>query len=269
MKNQNKTLVRIIVITISIITNFLSSELEAFDNNQPTLLITGSNRNIGLEFVKQYSGKKWNVIATTRRPESSIELNEFAKKNPNVVVEKLDVTNNKDINALAEKYSDQVIDLLLSNAALTPRYKSGFKKISGVEEDITRQSFEINALGPLKIIQAFMPNVEKSKNGKIIAMSSKASSFGERLKIPIMYSYAMSKSALNSMIYTLSFETKRKNIMSVIISPGMVNTTPGMKIPGAIETEESVTKMVALIDRLTMDDNGKFIDYEDGRVIPW
>jgi NAD(P)-dependent dehydrogenase (short-subunit alcohol dehydrogenase family) len=79
----------------------------------------------------------------------------------------------------------------------------------------------------------------------------------------------MSKSALNSMIYTLSFETKRKNIMSVIISPGMVNTTPGMKIPGAIETEESVTKMVALIDRLTMDDNGKFIDYEDGRVIPW
>jgi NAD(P)-dependent dehydrogenase (short-subunit alcohol dehydrogenase family) len=152
---------------------------------------------------------------------------------------------------------------------LTPRYKSGFKKISGVEEDITRQSFEINALGPLKIIQAFMPNVEKSKNGKIIAMSSKASSFGERLKMPMMYSYAMSKSALNSMIYTLSFETKRKNIMSVIISPGMVNTTPGMKIPGAIETEESVTKMVALIDRLTMDDNGKFIDYEDGRVIPW
>lgn len=269
MKNQNKTLVRIIVITISIITNFLSSELEAFDNNQPTLLITGSNRNIGLEFVKQYSGKKWNVIATTRRPESSIELNEFAKKNPNVVVEKLDVTNNKDINALAEKYSDQVIDLLLSNAALTPRYKSGFKKISGVEEDITRQSFEINALGPLKIIQAFIPNVKKSQNGKIIALSSKASSFGERLKIPMMYSYAMSKSALNSMMYTLSFETKKQGITAVVLSPGMVNTTPGIKLPGAIETQESVTKMVELIEEINMDDNGKFIDYEDGRVIPW
>jgi NAD(P)-dependent dehydrogenase (short-subunit alcohol dehydrogenase family) len=152
---------------------------------------------------------------------------------------------------------------------LTPRYRSSFKKISGVEEDITRQSFEINALGPLKIIQAFIPNVKKSQNGKIIALSSKASSFGERLKIPMMYSYAMSKSALNSMMYTLSFETKKQGITAVVLSPGMVNTTPGIKLPGAIETQESVTKMVELIEEINMDDNGKFIDYEDGRVIPW
>jgi NAD(P)-dependent dehydrogenase (short-subunit alcohol dehydrogenase family) len=84
-----------------------------------------------------------------------------------------------------------------------------------------------------------------------------------------MYSYAMSKSALNSMMYTLSFETKKQGITAVVLSPGMVNTTPGIKLPGAIETQESVTKMVELIEEINMDDNGKFIDYEDGRVIPW
>jgi NAD(P)-dependent dehydrogenase (short-subunit alcohol dehydrogenase family) len=77
------------------------------------------------------------------------------------------------------------------------------------------------------------------------------------------------KSALNSLLYSLSFESKRKNILVVAISPGMVNTTPGMKLPGAIEIEESVTKMMQVIDDLTMADNGHFIDYEDGRQLAW
>ena len=141
--------------------------------------------------------------------------------------------------------------------------------MSGVDEDITRISFEINALGTMKVIQAFMKNVEQSENGKIIALSSKASSFGERLKIPMMYSYAMSKAALNSMIYSLSFETKKKNVVVISLSPGMVNTTPGASIPSAIEIDESVTKMMVVIENLTMDQNGLFIDYEDGRTIPW
>ena len=138
-----------------------------------------------------------------------------------------------------------------------------------MDEDITRTSFEINALGTMKVIQAFMKNVEQSENGKIIALSSKASSFGERLKIPMMYSYAMSKAALNSMIYSLSFETKKKDVIAISLSPGMVNTTPGASIPSAIEIDESVTKMMAVIENLTMDQNGLFIDYEDGRTIPW
>jgi NAD(P)-dependent dehydrogenase (short-subunit alcohol dehydrogenase family) len=114
-----------------------------------------------------------------------------------------------------------------------------------------------------------MKNVERSENGKIIALSSKASSFGERLKIPMMYSYAMSKTALNSMIYSLSFETKKKNVVVISLSPGMVNTTPGISLPSAIEIDESVTKMMAVIENLTMEQNGLFIDYEDGRTIPW
>jgi NAD(P)-dependent dehydrogenase (short-subunit alcohol dehydrogenase family) len=239
MKNQNKLTSSILLILI--ICSWLpNNNLYAFENDEPTVLITGSNRNLGLEFVKQFSKKKWNVIATARNPKEADELQEYAANNNNIVIELLDITNNDHIENLSSKYKNQTIDILLNNAGLTPRHFSAFRK-----------------------------NVEQSENGKIIALSSKVSSFGERLKIPMMYSYAMSKAALNSMIYSLSFETKKKNVVVISLSPGMVNTTPGTAIPSAIEIDESVTKMMAVIENLTMDQNGLFIDYEDGRTIPW
>ena len=268
-KNRAKQLLRFKLITLIALLCLYPPQSQSFDNENPTVFITGSNRNIGLEFVKQFSENNWNVIATARNPEEAKELQIIATEQDNVVIEQLDVTDHEQIESLAEKYRDQPIDILLSNAALTPRYKSAFKKIKGVDFDIARSSFEINVLGPLKLIQSFMPNVEKSQGKKIIALSSKVGSFGERPKIPFMYSYSISKAALNSLLHTLSFESKRKNIVVVAISPGMVNTTPGMKLLGAIEIEESVTKMMQVIDDLTMADNGHFINYEDGRQLAW
>ena len=268
-KNRAKQLLRFKLITLIALLCLYPPQSQSFDNENPTVFITGSNRNIGLEFVKQFSENNWNVIATARNPEEAKELQIIATEQDNVVIEQLDVTDHEQIESLAEKYKDQPIDILLSNAALTPRYKSAFKKIKGVDFDIARSSFEINVLGPLKLIQSFMPNVEKSQGKKIIALSSKVGSFGERPKIPFMYSYSISKAALNSLLHTLSFESKRKNIVVVAISPGMVNTTPGMKLLGAIEIEESVTKMMQVIDDLTMADNGHFINYEDGRQLAW
>ena len=268
-KNRAKQLLKYKITALIALLCLYPLQSQSFDNENPTVFITGSNRNIGLEFVKQFSENNWNVIATARNPEEAKELQIIANEQDNVVIEQLDVTDHEQIESLAEKYRDQPIDILLSNAALTPRYKSAFKKIKGVDFDIARSSFEINVLGPLKLIQSFMPNVEKSQGKKIIALSSKVGSFGERPKIPFMYSYSISKAALNSLLHTLSFESKRKNIVVVAISPGMVNTTPGMKLPGAIEVEESVTKMMQVIKGLTMADNGHFIDYEDGRQLAW
>jgi len=268
-KNRAKQLLKYKITALIALLCLYPLQSQSFDNENPTVFITGSNRNIGLEFVKQFSENNWNVIATARNPETAKELQTIAAEQDNVVIEQLDVTDHEQIESLAEKYTDQPIDILLSNAALTPRYKSAFKNIKGVDFDIARSSFEINVLGPLKLIQSFMPNVEKSQGKKIIALSSKVGSFSERPKIPFMYSYSISKAALNSLLYSLSFESKRKNIVVVAISPGMVNTTPGMKLPGAIETEESVTKMMQVIDDLTMADNGHFIDYEDGRQLAW
>ena len=87
--------------------------------------------------------------------------------------------------------------------------------------------------------------------------------------MPMMYGYRASKAALNMFMYTLSFETEKQGVILVMLSPGQVNTTPGMRMPIAIESDESVSKMLAVIDALTPEHNGQFLDYEDGRVLEW
>ncbi len=237
--------------------------------DRPTVLITGTNRGIGLEFVRQFAERDYNVIATARKPEAAEELNALAADHDNVVVEQLDVTDHARIEALAAAYADQPIDILLSNAAITPRYKTAFQRVKGIDFEMARQSFEVNALAPLKLAQAFMSSVAASDQKKIIMMSSKAGSFAEGPKMPMMYSYRGSKAALDMYMYILSFETTKKGITTVLLSPGSVNTTPGMKLPNAIEPEESVAKMIEVIDGLTPENNGQFLNYEDGRLIGW
>ena len=239
------------------------------DAAKPTALVTGANRGIGLEYVRQLSAAGYNVIATARKPEKAEDLNALATEGSNIIVEQLDVTDYPRIEAMAAAYAGQPIDILISNAAITPRYKTAFQRVKGIDFDMARQSFEVNALAPLKLAQAFMANVEASEGKKIIMMSSKAGSFAEGPQMPMMYSYRGSKAALNMFMYTLGFETKKKNIVTVLLSPGTVNTTEGMKMPNAIEPEESVAMMLKVIDGLTMENNGQFLNYEDGRIVGW
>ena len=239
---------------------------------QPTVLITGGNRGIGLEFVKQYAEDGWNVIATARNPKKAKELKALAETHSNIVIEQLDVTDHTRIEWLADIYKDQPIDVLLNNAGLTPKYASAFQRVKGVDFDTASKSFEVNAAGPLKMAQAFMPHVEASEQKKIIVISSKAGSFDASPKMPMMYSYRASKAALNMFMYALAFETPKKGITLVLLSPGQVNTmdeNSGIKQPNTIEPPESVGKMRAIIAGLTLEDNGRFINYADGQDVGW
>ena len=240
-----------------------------FSADAPTVLITGANRGIGLEYVKQMSQRGWNIIATARKPESADELRAIADDHKQLVIERLDVTDFERIDELSAKYADQPIDILLSNAGITPKYKSAFKNVKGVDWDMAVKSLEVNAIAPLKLAQAFMSQVAASEQKKIVVISSKAGSFELSPKMPMMYSYRGSKAALNMYMYALSFETPKQGVILVLLSPGQVNTVPGMKIPNAIETDESVSKMLKVIDGLTPENNGQFLDFEDGRALPW
>jgi NAD(P)-dependent dehydrogenase (short-subunit alcohol dehydrogenase family) len=247
--------------------------------DQPTVLITGANRGIGLEFVQQISARGWNVIATARNPDEATELQALAKAHPGIVIEELDVTDHPGIDALAGRYKDQPIDVLISNAAVTPRLKTAFSGKAGmIDYDVARKSFETNALGAIKVASAFLPHVMASQQKKIVFMSSKGGSFAESPKGPIMFEYRASKAALNMLVYAFSFETKNKGVTAIALSPGSVNTEPapgefgyGKKIrqPGAIEPAESVGAMLKVIDGLSPAQNGQFLDYKDGRVIAW
>lgn len=244
-------------------------DISALNSDKPTVLITGANRGIGLEFVRQLTERGWNVIATARNPAAAEELLAIAATYPQLIIEELDVVDHARIDGLAEKYAATPIDILLSNAGITPRYKSAFRKVSGVDWDMARRSHEVNAIGPLKLAQSFMSHVAASDMKKIVVISSKAGSFELSPKMPMMYSYRGSKAALNMYMYALSFETAKPGVIVTLISPGQVNTTPGFKMKGAIEPEVSVTKMLAVIDGLTAENNGQFLDYSDGRVLGW
>ncbi len=245
---------------------------------QPTVLITGANRGIGLELVRQYAARDWKVIATARDVPGATELKALASADPDITIEQLDVTDHAAIDALAAKYSEQPIDVLLSNAAKTPRYMSAMRGAATIDYDEARNSFEINALGPAKLASAFMPHVGRSSQKKIAVLSSKAGSFAEGPAMSMMYEYRTSKAALNMIVYTLGFETAKKGITIAAISPGTVDTRPvpgelgfgsSLRQPGAIPPEESVAGIIRVIDGLTPAQNGQFLDYKDGRLIGW
>jgi NAD(P)-dependent dehydrogenase (short-subunit alcohol dehydrogenase family) len=256
----------------------LSAAGLAAETAKPTVLITGANRGIGLELVRQYSARDWHIIATARDVAGATELAALAKADPDISIEALDVTDHPGIDALAARLKDQPIDVLLSNAAKTPRYMSAMKGAATIDFDEARNSFEINALGPAKLVATFLPNVQKSAQKKIVVMSSKAGSFAEGPQMSMMYEYRTSKAALNMIVHTLGFETAKKGVTIAAISPGSVDTKPvegelgfgtNFKQPNTIQPEESVAGIIRVIDGLTPAQNGLFLDYKDGRVIPW
>jgi NAD(P)-dependent dehydrogenase (short-subunit alcohol dehydrogenase family) len=236
---------------------------------QPTALITGTSRGIGLEFARQLAGQGWRVIATARDPAGSAELLSLAAADPDVTLEPLDVTDHAAVDALAAKYRGQGIDLLLLNAALGPSPATAMAPLAKVDFDNARESFETNALGPVKMCQAFIDHVAASGRKQIVAISSDSGSFVAGAQKPILYNYKASKAALNMFMHTLAFETPRRGVTLVLLHPGLVGTNPGlMRFPGAMPPSDSVGQMLGVIHRLTPADNGRFLNYR-GETMPW
>ncbi|HJP04309.1 MAG: short-chain dehydrogenase [Chromatiales bacterium] len=236
---------------------------------KPTVLITGSNRGIGFEFVRQLSARDWQIIATTRNPDGATALAGLAADDADIVIEKLDVTSDEDIAALAAKYLEHPIDILLLNAARGPAPKTAMSQLAHLDWELAGSFFQVNAIGPMKVTQALMENVKASNMKQVIVMSSDSGSFIAGSQLPILYHYKASKAALNMYFHTLAFETKKRGVMTVMLHPGLVGTNEQLaKFPGALKTEDSVSQMLNVMDGLTLEDNGRFISYE-GESMPW
>ena len=239
------------------------------DTSQPTVLITGANRGIGFEFVRQLAARDWRVIATTRNPQQADALNALAADNPGILVERLDVTDHAGIDALAEQYREQPIDLLLLNAAMGPTPQTAGRRLAKLDFDTATRSFAVNSIGPMKVTQAFFEQVAASDKKLIAAMSSDSGSFVAGSQAAVLFHYKASKAALNMYMHTLAFETPRRGVTVVMLHPGLVGTNDMLaRFPGALKTEDSVSQLLAVIDGLTPDDNGRFIDYR-GETMPW
>jgi len=230
-------------------------------NSQYTVLITGANRGIGLEFTRQYAKDGWQVLACCRSPQSASELKQLAASSINIKVLALDVNDFSQIDSLAKELRGQSIDLLINNAGIYPDSSWG-----QIDYDDWAQAFKINAMAPLKMTEAFLDNVTASQLKKIVTLSSKMGSLDDNTSGG-SYIYRTSKTAVNMVMKSLAIDLKPKGIASTVLHPGWVQTDMGGP-NGLINTEQSVAGLRKVIDQLTLQNSGRFIAY-DGKEIAW
>ncbi|MDP6695692.1 MAG: SDR family NAD(P)-dependent oxidoreductase, partial [Gammaproteobacteria bacterium] len=217
----------------------------------------------------------------------AFDLNMLAKEHSNITVEELDVTDTVEITALADKYADQPIHLLINNAALLgPRSVQIFE---GQDYELAERQFQVNTLGPMRVSEAFISHVRAAGPGKIITLGSAAGSNGYLRPPADFYSYRATKAASHFLMHNLSLELAGEGIVVGLINPGLVDTRglskigPDDPVPEDFKEivkkirsgvltltspEESVRDMRALIDSLTMEQSGIFLN-ADGQTMPW
>ena len=247
---------------------------QRFDANKPTVFITGSNRGIGLALVKNYAARGWNVIATCRSPSKAENLMSLRKQYSRVFIEEMDVTDTTEIQYLANKYKNYPIDILINNAGILGNVEN--QSFGNLNPDLFEKVMAVNALGPLKVAEAFADNVALSKQKKILSMTSGLGSMQITLNSDRFYYYRMSKAALNMGVIAMNVSLKSRGVISALIAPGMVETQllndSGYRGPGTITTDESAAGLVRIIDQISNEtikkNRGKSVNY-DGMVIPW
>jgi len=234
-----------------------------------TVLITGANRGLGLEFVRQYLEDGHDVIACARNLSKAKELSTLAESNRSLSTVELDVADFETINKLGEKLKGHPIDLLINNAGVFgPKIKADKdprQSLGHMDYDLWADIFRINAMAPLKLIERLYDNISNSQEKKIINLSSAVASIATGMSE--LFAYRTSKAALNVITKILSDKTAETGVICTAFSPGWVKTDMGG--PDAeISVVESITVLRATIDKLTEKDSGTFLNY-DGRIIPW
>jgi len=230
-----------------------------------TLLITGANRGIGLEFCKQYAADGWRVLACCREPGKAGALSKLAERYPDLIkLHALTVTDHAQIEQLARTLADESIDQLINNAGVYPAAdKHGFGNTDYAE---WMDAFIINTMAPLKMVEAFVQQIARSKLKLIVTITSQMGSIDDNGSGG-SYLYRSSKAAANMVVKSMAVDLKDKGITSVSFNPGWVKTDMGG--PNAmISVDQSVDDMREVIADLTLADTGKFIG-NDGLVIPW
>ena len=233
-----------------------------------TVLVTGANRGIGLEFTRQYAAKGYKVIATVRKPAEATELNALAKVDKDIVVEALDVTDLAAIDALAAKYKGQAIDILINNAGITGSpEKQRFGTIDYASFDDVMNT---NVRGPLKRTEAFTEHLAMSKQKKVMVVTSSEGSIAGVTSNRQPF-YRGSKAAVNMVMKNVSYALKDRGISIALINPGPVDTDMMAAARGRMPlrtTELAVKELSAIMETLTVEKTATFFNF-DGAPLPW
>jgi NAD(P)-dependent dehydrogenase (short-subunit alcohol dehydrogenase family) len=235
----------------------------------PNILITGSSKGLGLEFVRGYAGAGWTVLATCRNPGAADDLNALAKTWDPIRVYELDVDDFGAIDVLASNLKDTPIDILLNNAGIKGPEPQGF---GAIDYEAWARVLHTNVFAVAKMCEAFAGHVAAGERKLIVNVSSGLSSIANkttagRRPLGEVYMYRTSKTALNMLTRCLSFDLKGRGISVVGIGPGWVRTALGGP-KAKFSTEESIANCLPLIDNLGPDHSGKLYLF-DGSELPW
>ncbi|MFK7859344.1 MAG: SDR family oxidoreductase [Granulosicoccus sp.] len=223
-----------------------------------TYLITGANRGIGLEMTRQVLAQGHRVIATCRSLSTANELSSLVGS---LDVYELDVTDASATLALAERLDSLVLDVLVNNAGVMAERQS----VNDMDYDEWISSFVVNAIAPWRVSVAFASHLDASSSPRLITLTSQMGSM-ERARSDRV-SYRSSKAAANMAMRTLALEWKARGVTVCMLHPGWVRTDMGGS-DAAVGTIESAAGLLKVIEALTIEDTGRFLDFE-GQEIPW
>lgn len=232
----------------------------------PTVLITGANRGLGLEFTRQYAADGWRVLACCRSSKDAPELTAIPG---NVTIHDLDVGDFAAIERLAKELTGTPIDVLLNNAGYfgpKPKADNNPAQVFGhLDYDVWQQVIRINTFAPMKMAEAFVDHVAASAQKKIVTISSTEGSIAKTQGG--IYAYKTSKAAVNMAMRNLSFDVKPRGIVTASFCPGWVKTRMG-GATAPLEPVESIAGVRRVIDGLTLETTGQFWLY-NGETVQW
>ena len=230
-----------------------------------TILVTGSNRGLGLEWVRRYAADGWRVYATCRHPQQADELQRLAHRHANVTIHRLDVTAADQIAALAAELRDRPIDLLVNKAG---GYFEQWDRdpFGSVDVDAWEQALRCNTLGAVRVTEALADQAACSERRLILVITSHMGSIAD-IGSPRSYAYRSSKAALNAAMKGIALELRPRGIGLLLLHPGWVSTRMGGDA-APYAPQQSVSGMRQLADHFRMEQSGRFYRF-DGVELPW
>lgn len=235
----------------------------------PSVFVTGANRGLGLEFVRQYGADGWRVLAACRAPDKATDLQAVVDgADGRVSAHALDVTDRDAVQALAATLEGP-IDVLINNAGQMEAWDEGFGKI---DYDKWERILRTNLFGPAWVSHAFAPQVAASERKIIAMMTSGLGSLtenadGNRNPAGKLYMYRSSKAALNMLVSKLAADLKDRGITVVAMGPGHVQTDMGGPT-AKLKPPESVAGLRDMLAGRSQEHSGRYFFYT-GEEQPW
>ncbi len=209
-----------------------------------TVLITGTNKGVGLQLTRLYAEAGNKVIACCRNPDSADELKALEG---DIEIKQVAVGDDASVAALGSDLSGTPVDILVNNAgAVGPAMDQ--QTLTTLDSAGWLEAFNVNTIGPVRVMQALLENLRAADNAKIMTVTSQYGAMG--FDMPAVYAYSTSKAAVNKFMKLAALELGKEGISVGLVHPGWVQTDMGGPTADLTPTE-SASGIIDVIANMT------------------